>query len=110
MLTGENGSKCVGELHTKDHDSAGTSSQTAQRVEKRLLLRRSTHWRRLRTRPLEHNGSGSGRDRAATCATDFGPRQCEATNLLMFCPAATMSDSTFTFSSILSLNLTIRGT
>src|SRR4051812_18332129 len=63
-------------------------TKMTQRVEKVLFTRRrGAHRWPLRTRWLKQNGGGSGRRRAITCATDLGPRPCEATNLLVFCPA-----------------------
>src|SRR5215217_1259402 len=79
-----------------------------QRVEKVLFTRRrGTHRWTLRTWYLKQNGRGSERRRAIACAADLGPWPCEASNLLVFCPAATISASMFAFSSILSLNLSI---
>src|SRR5919202_4499288 len=72
------------------------------------MRRRGTHQWPLRARCLKQNGGGSGRRRRAiACAADRGPRPREVTNLLVFCPAATISASMLAFSSILSLNLTI---
>src|SRR5215216_2625751 len=54
---------------------------------------------------LMSGAGGSGRRRVAACGKDLGPRRLAPSRRFMFCPAATMSASMFTFFSLLRRNL-----
>lgn len=55
----------------------------------------------------EEKGGSEKRKAAAAYGKDLGPRRLAPTRCFMFCPAATMSASMFTFFSLLNRNLLI---
>jgi hypothetical protein len=63
------------------------------------------HRWRFRAQRLDEENGGSGKCRAAACGKDLAPRRLAPTRRFMFCPAATMSASMFTFFRLLKPNL-----